>query len=133
MKDAEALETLEKVDTLVFDKTGTLTEGKPRAVRRRVCPGQDESELIQLAAGLEKASEHPLAAAIAGAAQERGLTIPDADSFQSRTGRGVVGRVGGRNVSVGNQKLLEELGSSPGAWPIAPRHCAARVRRSSSS
>ena len=115
VKDAEALETLEKIDTLVFDKTGTLTEGKPRVAAVMVVPGQDESELIQLAAGLEKASEHPLAEAIAGAAQERGLTIPDAESFQSRTGRGVVGRVGGRTVSVGNQKLLEELGSNPGA------------------
>ncbi len=115
VKNAEALETLERVDTLLFDKTGTLTEGKPRVVTVETIPGQDESELIRLAAGLEKSSEHPLAAAIAGAAIGRGLAIPTAESFQSRTGRGIEGRVDGRAVAVGNAALLEDLGASPGA------------------
>jgi P-type Cu+ transporter len=113
VKNAEALETLERVDTLLVDKTGTLTEGKPRVVTIAAAPGQDESELIRLAAGLEKASEHPLAAAIAGAALERGLSIPAAESFRSRTGRGVEGRVDGRAVAVGNAAFLDELGVSP--------------------
>src|SRR5947209_12842569 len=102
VKNAEALEVLEKVNALVFDKTGTLTEGKPRVVSVVTAPGQDESELLRLAAGLEQASEHPLAAAIAGAARERGLAIPTAEAFQSRTGRGVEGRVGGQTVAIGN-------------------------------
>jgi Cu+-exporting ATPase len=110
VKNAEALEVLEKVDTLVFDKTGTLTEGKPRVASIVVVPGQDDSELLRLAAGLEQSSEHPLAAAVAGAAGERGVTIPAAESFQSRTGRGVEGRVGGRSVAVGNPSMFRELG-----------------------
>ncbi len=113
VKNAEALETLERVETLVFDKTGTLTEGKPRVVSLLAAPGQDESELIQLAAGLEQASEHPLAAAIAGSARERGLSIPAAESFQSRTGIGVQGQIGGRAVVVGNAAMLNDLGVSP--------------------
>jgi Cu+-exporting ATPase len=115
VKNAEALETLERVDTLLVDKTGTLTEGKPRVVTIVALPGQDESELIRLVAGLEKASEHPLAAAIAGAALERGLSIPAAESFRSRTGRGVEGRVDGRAVAIGNAAFLDELGVSPGS------------------
>ena len=96
-------------------------------------PGRDESELIRLAAGLEKASEHPLAAAIAGAAIERGLDIPAAESFQSRTGQGVEGRVDGRAVAVGNAAFLDELGrGADGPQPSAPRPCGARARRSSS-
>jgi Cu+-exporting ATPase len=114
VKNAEALETLERINTLVFDKTGTLTEGKPRVVSLIAVAGHDESDLIQLAAGLEQASEHPLAAAIAGSARERGLSIPAAESFQSRTGLGVEGRVGGRAVVVGNAALLDELEVSPG-------------------
>ncbi len=114
VKNAEALETLERVDTLVFDKTGTLTEGKPRVVSLIAVPGQDESELIQQAAGLEQSSEHPLAAAIAGSARDRGLSIPAAESFKSRTGLGVQGRVGGRTVVVGNAALLDELNVKTG-------------------
>jgi P-type Cu+ transporter len=115
IKNAEALEILERVDTLVVDKTGTLTEGKPRLVSIVPAPGQDESELLSLAASLEQASEHPLAAAITGAAREKGLRLSGAQMFQSRTGRGALGKVNGRTVAIGNQALLEELGTSPGA------------------
>jgi Cu+-exporting ATPase len=124
VRKAEALEALGKVDTLVFDKTGTLTEGKPRVGSIVMLPGQDEAELLRLIAGLEQASEHPLAAAIAGAARERGLTIPAAESFQSRTGRGVEGHVEGRAVAVGNAGLLQGLGIEPG--PLAERAEALR-------
>jgi len=115
VKNAEALEVLERVDTLVVDKTGTLTEGKPRLVSTVSAPGQDESELIRLAASLEQGSEHPLAAAIVGAAREKGLELSGAQTFQSRTGRGALGQVDGRTVAIGNQALLEELGTPPGA------------------
>ncbi len=115
VKNAEALETLERVDTLLFDKTGTLTEGKPKVVTVEAEAGRDESELIRLAAGLENASEHPLAAAIARAALDRGLAIPSAESFRSRTGRGVEGRVDGQAVAVGNAAFLDELGASAGS------------------
>ncbi len=109
IKNAEALEALERVDTLVIDKTGTLTEGKPRVVSVVPLPGQDETEMLRLAASVEVASEHPLAAAIAEAARERGLPAVSAESFQSHTGKGVVGRVDGRTVAVGNRALLEDL------------------------
>ena len=124
VKNAEALEVLERVDTLVFDKTGTLTEGKPRVVSIVAAPGQDESELLRLAAGLEQSSEHPLAAAVAAAARERGLSIPAAESFRSRTGRGVEGRVEGRSVAIGNPAMLRELGIDPG--PLADQADALR-------
>ncbi len=115
IKNAEALEMLEKVDTLVVDKTGTLTEGKPRlmtvvALRDRGATVADESELLRLAATLERASEHPLAAAILAAACERGLALGDAADFRSVTGKGVVGRVDSREVALGNPKLFAELG-----------------------
>jgi len=115
IKNAEALEMLEKVDTLVVDKTGTLTEGKPRlmtvvALRDRGATVADESELLRLAATLERASEHPLAAAILAAACERGLALGDVADFHSVTGKGVVGRVDGREVALGNPKLFAELG-----------------------
>jgi Cu+-exporting ATPase len=112
IKNAEALEVLERVDTLVLDKTGTLTEGKPRVVSIVPVPGQDEGELLRLAAGVEVASEHPLAAAIAGAAQQRGVSVAKAESFKSHTGKGVEGSVEGHTVMVGNQSLLGELGVS---------------------
>jgi Cu+-exporting ATPase len=115
VRNAEALEILEKVDTLVFDKTGTLTEGKPRVASIVASPGQDESDLLRLAAGLEQSSEHPLAAAVAAAAQDRGLVIPAAESFQSRTGLGVKGRVEGRSIGIGNPAMLREFGLDPGA------------------
>jgi Cu+-exporting ATPase len=116
IKNAEALEVLERVDTLVIDKTGTLTEGKPRVVSVVALPGEDESELLRLAADVEVASEHPLAAAVASAARERGLEIKPAESFRSHTGKGVEGKVAGRAVLVGNRSLLEALGISSQAF-----------------
>jgi P-type Cu+ transporter len=109
IKNAEALEILEKVDTLVIDKTGTLTEGKPRVVSI-VTDSVDESELMRLVASLEQGSEHPLGAAVMAAAKEPGLALTDARDFQSLTGRGVTGRVDGRTVVAGNEKLFQELG-----------------------
>ena len=114
IKNAEALEILEKVDTLVVDKTGTLTEGKPRVVTLETAGGQDESELARLAAGLELGSEHPLAAAIAKFADERGLKTTQAKAFESLTGRGVQGTVDGKPVAIGSLKLLQELGIDAG-------------------
>ena len=115
VKNAEALEVLERVDTLAFDKTGTLTEGKPKVVAIVIVPGQDESNLLRKVAAIEQASEHPLAAAIAAATRERGLAIPSAETFQSHTGRGVQGRVDGQMVAIGNAAFLKELGADPGA------------------
>jgi Cu+-exporting ATPase len=111
IKNAEALEILEKVDTLVVDKTGTLTEGKPKLVSVVTTGGdlQDESELLRMVASLERASEHPLAAAVVSGAQERNLRLSNPDNFRSLTGKGVVGRVEGREVAIGNERLLEEL------------------------
>jgi Cu+-exporting ATPase len=111
VKNAEALETLERVDTLVVDKTGTLTEGKPRLVSVVAEFGQDESELLRLAASLERGSEHPLAAAIVAGAQDRGLELSPSEAFQSFTGQGVKGVVDGRVVTIGNQKRHEETGA----------------------
>jgi len=109
IKNAEALEVLEKVDTLVVDKTGTLTEGKPRLISVIPVRGQDEGELLYLAASLERGSEHPLAEAIVRGAEERGVKLADAREFRSMTGKGVVGSVEGKRVALGNRKLLEEL------------------------
>ena len=114
VRSAEALETLEKVDTLVVDKTGTLTEGKPRLAVVMPASGQDEAELLRLAASLERASEHPLAAAIVAAAEGRGLPLAETTGFRYLTGRGVAGTVDGRAVALGNAALLEELGVRPG-------------------
>ncbi|HXB57705.1 MAG TPA: heavy metal translocating P-type ATPase [Vicinamibacteria bacterium] len=116
IRDAAALETLEKVDTLVIDKTGTLTEGRPRLV---TVEGAEEAELLGLAASLERGSEHPLAAAVLARAQARGLLLRPVTGFKARTGMGVTGRVGGRTVALGSQALLEELGAPPG--PLAER------------
>jgi Cu+-exporting ATPase len=110
IKNAEALEVLEKVDTLVIDKTGTLTEGKPHLVSVQALPGCDDSDLLRLAASLERGSEHPLASAVVAAAQEKGLQLSEAKDFQSATGEGVVGTVDGQRVALGNQKLSERLG-----------------------
>jgi Cu+-exporting ATPase len=116
IKNAEALEVLERVDTLVVDKTGTLTEGKPRLVSLEAAAGRDETDLLRLAASLERASEHPLAAAVAAAAQERGLRLAAVESFRSLTGRGVRGTVEGHAVAIGTAGLLGDLGIDPGAW-----------------
>ncbi|MCH8198171.1 MAG: copper-translocating P-type ATPase [Proteobacteria bacterium] len=110
IKNAEALEILEKVDTLVIDKTGTLTEGKPRLTRLEVAPGVDERELLRLAASLERASEHALAEAIVGGAVERNLELTGVDDFCSVTGKGVTGTVDGKSVALGNAALFAELG-----------------------
>ncbi len=114
-RNAEAIQKLGDVDVLVLDKTGTLTEGRPRLVQIEAAPGWDEAELLRLAASLEQSSEHPLAAAVVAGARERGAVLTASESFESRTGKGVVGRVGGRAVALGNASLLEELGIEPGA------------------
>jgi Cu+-exporting ATPase len=109
VRNAEALEILEKVDTLVVDKTGTLTEGKPALASVVVLSDIPESEILSLSASVERGSEHPFAAAIVRVAEERGLKITPATGFQSRTGRGVLGTIDGRRVVLGNQKFCEEL------------------------
>jgi Cu+-exporting ATPase len=114
IKHAEALETLEKVDTLLVDKTGTLTEGKPRLVSVVAADDMSEAEILALAAGLERGSEHPLAAAILAGAATRGAAPTSVDAFRSLTGRGVIGEAGGRRVALGNARLLEELGIDAG-------------------
>jgi Cu+-exporting ATPase len=111
IKNAEALERLEKVDVVVVDKTGTLTEGKPRLVTVAPAAGaQDERELVALAASLEQASEHPLAAAIVAGAHERAATLRTVSDFRSETGKGVLGRVAGREIALGNASLMRDLG-----------------------
>ena len=115
IKNAEALEVLERVDTLVVDKTGTLTEGKPRLVTAEPAGGFSETELLGLAAGIELGSEHPLAAAIVTGAEGRGLSPARADEFRSVTGKGVVGRIAGRTVALGNRRLMDDLGVAFGS------------------
>jgi Cu+-exporting ATPase len=116
-KNAEAIEILREVDTLVIDKTGTLTEGKPKLVSVKTAPGIEEATLLRWAGGLELASEHPLAAAIVSGAKERGyLNLTHAREFESLTGKGVTGEVDGRRVSVGNQALVEDLKIDPGPF-----------------
>jgi Cu+-exporting ATPase len=110
IKSAEALERMEKVDTLVVDKTGTLTEGKPKVVAVIPATGLTEAEVLPLAASLERSSEHPLAAAIVAAAKERGMAFGEPADFESVTGKGVTGTVGGRQVALGNSRLMEDLG-----------------------
>jgi len=116
-KNAEALEVLRKVDTLVVDKTGTLTEGKPKLVSVVAIDGFHEHDALRLAASLERASEHPLAEAIVRGAEEREVSLTKADDFQSVTGKGVTGKVDGRDVVLGNIKLLEGLGIDAGDLP----------------
>lgn len=115
VKSAEALELMEKIDTLVVDKTGTLTLGKPTLVAVEVLAGFSEDEVLTLAAALEKGSEHPLAAAIMAGAAARGLTEASASDFASHTGRGVTGSVNGREVGLGNKALMDQLGVDPAA------------------
>jgi Cu+-exporting ATPase len=117
IKNAEALEILEKVDTLVIDKTGTLTEGKPRVTAARLAPGgpiESEHELLRMAASLERASEHPLAAAILAAASEAKLSLESPREFRSLAGRGITGLIGGREAALGNSQLLAERGIALG-------------------
>ena len=113
VKNAEALELMERVDTLVVDKTGTLTVGKPRLVSVLPASGVPEDEFLRLAASLERGSEHPLAAAVVAGAEERGLRLADVTDFRSETGKGVMGRVDGRSVTLGNRGLLEALRIDP--------------------
>jgi Cu+-exporting ATPase len=115
IKNAEALELLQKVDTLVVDKTGTLTEGKPRLETVVVAEGTEEIELITTAAALEMGSEHPLAAAILDAARARNAQASAAEGFRAHVGKGVTGRVNGREVALGNLRLLQQLGVDPGS------------------
>jgi Cu+-exporting ATPase len=114
-RNAEAIELLREVDTVVVDKTGTLTEGKPRLVRVVPAQGFDEEQVVRLAASLERASEHPLAQAIVQGASSRAVALVEATDFDSRTGRGVVGRAEGREVGIGNRKLMQELGAEVGS------------------
>ncbi len=117
IKNAEALEVMQKVDILVVDKTGTLTEGKPKLVSVVANDGFDESDNLYFAASLEKASEHPLAEAIVKGAQERGIKLTESREFQSVTGKGVTGVVDGRKVALGNLKLLQSFGINTGNLP----------------
>ena len=109
IKNAEVLERLEKIDTIALDKTGTLTEGKPRVVALHPLANLDESRLLTLAAALERGSEHPLAASIVRAAQDRRLSLPTASNFQSYSGKGVVGTLQGQTVAIGNTALMMDL------------------------
>jgi Cu+-exporting ATPase len=122
VKQAEALEVLEQVDTLVVDKTGTLTEGKPRLLSVVALPAVGETTLLRLAASLERGSEHPLAAAIVAGAPARRCELVDPQAFRSITGKGVAGQVEGRQVALGNRALLTELGiTSEGLRPGSGR------------
>ena len=118
IRNAEALETLEKVDTLVVDKTGTLTEGKPSVESVVPLSGMDETELVQLVASLEQGSEHPLAAAMVAAATSNGIALAKPSDIQSLAGRGVRGKVNGKTVIAGNEKIFAEFGIS--ADPLLP-------------
>jgi Cu+-exporting ATPase len=124
IKDAEALERMERVDTLVVDKTGTLTEGKPKVVAVAAAPGFDEAALLRFAASLERASEHPLAAAITAAAAERGRSALPVTDFEAAAGKGVSGRIEGRHVAVGTDQFVGGLGVD--ADPL--RQAAERLR-----
>jgi Cu+-exporting ATPase len=124
-RNAEAIEWLRDVDTIVVDKTGTLTEGKPKLVRVQAAGAFTEDEVLRLAGSLERVSEHPLAQAIAAGATERGIAPEPVAGFDSRTGKGVVGDVAGRRAGIGNRRLLEELGVDAG--PLAAQADAMRV------
>jgi Cu+-exporting ATPase len=113
-KNAEAIEVLRSVDTLVVDKTGTLTQGKPALAAVVPMSGWSEQDVLRAAAALERGSEHPLAAAIVEGAASRGVSIGSAEAFESRTGKGVMGRVDGRSIALGNASLLAELGVAAG-------------------
>jgi len=115
IKNAEALETFEKIDTIVVDKTGTLTEGKPKLVSVEPESGLDSDQLLAWVAAIERASEHPLAAAIVAGAQDRNLSLASASDFQSVTGEGVEATVDGRRIAIGNEKLMARLGATSAA------------------
>ncbi|KZY39387.1 ATPase P, partial [Roseovarius sp. HI0049] len=115
IKNAEALERFEKIDTLIVDKTGTLTEGKPKLVAVLTEEGHDEAEVLRLAASLERGSEHPLAEAIVRGAEERGVDFTKTEDFEAVTGKGVKGRVDGKSVALGNAALIHDMGLDSGA------------------
>ncbi|TVO72990.1 heavy metal translocating P-type ATPase [Sedimenticola selenatireducens] len=117
IKNAEALEIMEKVDTLVVDKTGTLTEGRPKLISVQTAPGFREGDVLRFAASLERASEHPLAEAIVRGAEEQGILLSSTDQFASITGKGVTGSIKGHKVALGNIKLFDELSIDPGNLP----------------
>ena len=125
IKNAEALETFENVDTVVVDKTGTLTEGKPRLVMVAPAEGFGEDDLLALAAAVEQPSEHPLAAAVVSGAKERGLTLASAEHFNSVTGEGAEAMVGARRVAIGNEKLMARIGA--GSEALVARATAGRA------
>ena len=114
IRNAEALERFARVDTLIVDKTGTLTVGKPKLAAVLPAAGRQEDEVLRLAASLERGSEHPLAAAIVSGAEERGIELARADSFEALTGKGVKGVVDGQALALGNAALLTELGLDGG-------------------
>jgi Cu+-exporting ATPase len=114
VRNAEALELMERIDTLVVDKTGTLTLGKPKLVAVKTVAGFADSEVLELAAALERGSEHPLAAAIVDGARDRGIAVPESSDFASHTGKGVTGRVDGREILLGNKTLLADRGITTG-------------------
>ncbi len=115
IRNAEALERFERIDTIVVDKTGTLTEGKPKVVAVRTAPGHAEADIVRLAASLERASQHPLGTAIVAAAAERGLALAEAKDFDAPAGKGVTGSVEGRRLVIGNARILQEAGIDIGA------------------
>ncbi|MCX5717915.1 MAG: copper-translocating P-type ATPase [Nitrospirae bacterium] len=112
-KNAEAIEVMRKVDTLVVDKTGTLTIGKPKLINVIPANGFDEKSVLHFSASIERGSEHPLASAIVKGAEDRGISLTDVDGFESVTGKGVMGRIEGHKIALGNRKLLEDLGIDP--------------------
>jgi Cu+-exporting ATPase len=118
IKNAEALERMEKIDTLVVDKTGTLTEGKPKVIAIVPAPGFQEDEILRVAASVERASEHPIADAIVRAARERGLDLGGVDDFDSPTGKGATGKVEGKSIALGHSRYLESIGAD--ARPLDP-------------
>lgn len=118
VKNAEALELMEKIDTLVVDKTGTLTAGKPKLLAVQIVGGFEVRDVLRLAASLERGSEHPLAAAIVEGAQHQAIDLAESGDFESRTGKGVVGTVDGRKVALGNAELMVEVGIDPA--PLEP-------------
>jgi Cu+-exporting ATPase len=127
IKNAEALELMEKIDTLVVDKTGTITVGRPKLIAVKPAADLGESELLRLAAALEKGSEHPLAAAVVEGAEERKIAIPPAGDFQSHTGKGVTGTVEERQVALGNAALLRDVGADPSSLDAQANEHRARA------
>jgi P-type Cu+ transporter len=129
LKNAEALERLERVDTLVVDKTGTLTEGKPRLVSVVPFGGKSDADTVRFAAAIERSSEHPLAAAILAGAQERAIEIPAVTEFRSVAGKGIVARVGGVSAALGNLAMMEEAGITTERSMVSwPRSSASLIR-----